>query len=143
QGLASVLGGRVFGKLADRSSRSVMVAGALAASTVILVVVLVVSLVETGTAGWVLTVAYFIISLIHVGVRVSRKAYVVDMAEGDQRTRHVAVANTAMGVILLVTGAVSAGIAMFGEVAALIFLAVLGLVGAAVGRTLPEVSKGA
>ncbi|MGM0385496.1 MAG: MFS transporter, partial [Actinomycetota bacterium] len=48
QGLASVLGGRVFGKLADRSSRSVMVAGALAASAVILAVVLVVSLVETG-----------------------------------------------------------------------------------------------
>jgi hypothetical protein len=142
-GLASVLGGRVFGRLADRSSRSVLVAGAVAASAVILVVVLIVSVVETGTVGWVLTVAYFVVSLIHVGVRVARKAYVVDMAEGDQRTRYVAVANTAMGVILLVTGAVSAGIATFGEVAALIFLAVLGLAGSVVGRTLPEVSKGA
>lgn len=143
QGLASVLGGRVFGRLADRSSRSVLVVGAAAASVVILVVVLIVSVVETGTAGWVLTVGYFVISLIHVGVRVARKVYVVDMAEGDQRTRYVAVANSSMGVILLVTGAVTAGIATFGEVAALVFLAVLGLLGALLGRTLPEVSKGA
>lgn len=142
QGLASVLGGRVFGRLADRSSRSVLVVGAVSASVVILVVVLIVSVVET-TAGWVLTVGYFVISLIHVGVRVARKAYVVDMAEGDQRTRYVAVANSSMGVILLVTGTVSAGVAAFGEVAALVFLAVLGLAGALVGRTLPEVSKGA
>ncbi|MDX5318122.1 MAG: MFS transporter [Actinomycetes bacterium] len=142
QGLASVLGGRVFGRLADQSSRSVLVVGAVSASVVILVVVLIVSVVET-TAGWVLTVGYFVISLIHVGVRVARKAYVVDMAEGDQRTRYVAVANSSMGVILLVTGTVSAGIATFGEVAALVFLAVLGLAGALVGRTLPEVSKGA
>jgi hypothetical protein len=102
--------------------------------------VLVVALADGAAAGWLLTVAYFVISLIHVGVRVARKTYVVDMAEGDQRTRYVAVANTAMGVILLATGAVSAAIATFGEVAALLFLAVLGLVGASVGRTLPEVS---
>lgn len=140
QGLASVIGGRVFGRLSDRSSRLVMIGGALAASTVIVGVVLVVALADGAAAGWLLTVAYFVISLIHVGVRVARKTYVVDMAEGDQRTRYVAVANTAMGVILLATGAVSAAIATFGEVAALLFLGVLGLVGASVGRTLPEVS---
>lgn len=141
QGLASVLGGRVFGRLADRSSRWVLTAGAAAASLVVLAVVTLVSLLETETVGWVLTVAYFLISLIHVGVRVARKAYVVDMAEGDQRTRYVAVANTSMGVMLLVTGAVSAAIATFGELAALTFLALLGLLGAALGRTLPEVSR--
>ena len=43
--------------------------------------------------------------------------------------------------MLLVTGAVSAAIATFGELAALTFLALLGLLGAALGRTLPEVSR--
>jgi hypothetical protein len=50
------------------------------------------------------------------------------------------VANTAMGVLLLVVGAVSAGLATFGEVPALVLLAVLGLLGALVSWRLPEVS---
>lgn len=140
QGIASVVGGRVFGRLADRSSRLVMTLGAVAAS---LVVLLVVGVVLAGAEGLVLPTlvgGYLVISLVHVGVRVARKTYVVDMAEGDLRTRYVATANTAMGVILLVTGAVSAALATVGEVPALVFLAVLGLVGAAVSWRLPEVS---
>lgn len=140
QGIASVVGGRVFGRLADRSSRLVMVAGAVAASAAVLVVV---GVVLTGPEGIVLpalVAGYLVISLVHVGVRVARKTYVIDMAEGDLRTRYVATANTAMGVILLVTGAISAGLAMLGEVPALVFLAGLGLVGAAVSWRLPEVS---
>jgi hypothetical protein len=63
------------------------------------------------------------------------------MAEGDQRTEYVAIANTTIGVLLLVTGAVSSALAGLGNEAALVFLAALGLVGVAVGRTLPEVSR--
>ncbi|MGD8201792.1 MFS transporter [Ornithinimicrobium sp. W1679] len=140
QGVASVVGGRVFGRLADRSSRLVMVVGAAAASLVVLLVVWVVVAGADVLVLPALVGGYLVISLVHVGVRVARKTYVVDMAEGDLRTRYVATANTAMGVILLVTGAVSAGLATLGEVPALVFLAVLGLVGAAVSWRLPEVS---
>ena len=139
--LASILGGWVSGRLADRSSRNLMVVGAAAASAVVAAVVVTVLLAGDRQIGWVFTVAFFLVSLVHVGVRVARKTYVVDMAEGDQRTRYVAVANTAMGVILLVTGAISAFIAGFGEVPALIFLGGLGLVGALLGARLPDVSK--
>lgn len=140
QGVASVVGGRVFGRLADRSSRLVMTVGAVAASLVVLLVVVVVVAGADGLVLPTLVGGYLVVSLVHVGVRVARKTYVVDMAEGDLRTRYVATANTAMGVILLVTGAVSAGLATLGEVPALVFLAVLGLVGAVVSWRLPEVS---
>lgn len=149
--LASIAGGWISGRLADRSSRNLMVVGAAAASVIVLAVVLVVLLVGDGrtgegqgrgpSIGWVFTVAFFLISLVHVAVRVARKTYVVDMAEGDQRTRYVAVANTAMGIILLATGAISAAIAGFGEIPALLFLAVLGLVGAWLAARMPDVSK--
>lgn len=139
--LASILGGWTSGRLADRSSRNLMVAGAAAASAVVAAVVAVVLLAGDREIGWVFTVGFFLVSLVHVGVRVARKTYVVDMAEGDTRTRYVAVANTAMGVILLVTGAISAFIASFGEVPALVFLAVLGLAGAVLGARLPDVSQ--
>ncbi|WP_299519336.1 MFS transporter [uncultured Serinicoccus sp.] len=144
QGAASVVGGRVFGSLADRSSRLVMVLGALVASLVVLLAVAAV-LALPGRPGALLAAlvtAYLVLSLVHVGVRVARKTYVVDLAEGDRRTRYVAVSNTAMGVVLLVTGGVSAALATLGAVAALVFLAVLGLVGAAVSWRLPEVSRG-
>ncbi|HHW84073.1 MAG TPA: MFS transporter, partial [Actinomycetales bacterium] len=128
-------------RLADRSSKGVIVFGAAAASAVVLAVVLTVWLAHDANIAWVLTLAFFLVSLIHVGVRVGRKTYVVDMAEGDQRTRYVAVANTAMGVILLVTGAVSSFLATFGELPALVFLAALGVLGAILGARMPDVSK--
>lgn len=140
QGVASVVGGRVFGRWSDRSSRSVMTHGSLIASLAVLAVVVVLVVDRPGLTVPALVAAYLVISLVHVGVRVARKTYVIDMAEGDQRTRYVAVANTAMGVLLLLTGAVSAGLAVFGTVPALAFLASLGLLGAAVTRRLPEVS---
>jgi hypothetical protein len=90
-------------------------------------------------ASWLYPAVYLLLAF--TGIRVARKTYVVDMAEGDQRTAYVAVANTAIGVLLLITGAVSGALAGLGEEIALVFLAALGLLGVAVGRTLPEVGR--
>src|SRR3546814_17694854 len=68
------------------------------------------------------------------------KTYGVYMAGGDRRTEYGAVANTAMGVLLLAAGAVTGVLSIWGNVPALILLAVLGLIGAGLGRPLPEVS---
>jgi len=87
--------------------------------------------------------AYFLLTLLHSGVRVGRKTYVVDVAEGDLRTTYVAVGNTAMGIILLVVGGISSALAVLGVQWSLIFLAVLGVIGAVSAVTMPEVSRGA
>ena len=143
-GVAALLGGRMFGRFADRSSRTLMAVGAGAASGVILVLVLVVSLPGfSGDTTWgslLFVVCYFLLTLMHTGVRVGRKTYVVDMAEGDLRTTYVAVSNSAMGVILLVVGGISSLLALAGVVWALLFLAGLGIVGVVAGSRLPEVS---
>jgi hypothetical protein len=83
---------------------------------------------------------YLLLALAHTGSRIGRKTYVIDLADGNKRTDYVAVSNAAMGVLLLVTGAVSAAIASIGPEAALLFLAILGLLAIPVGLTLPEVS---
>ncbi len=85
---------------------------------------------------------YFLLTLLHTGVRVGRKTYVIDMAEGDTRTLYVAVSNTAMGVILLIVGGISTLLALAGVAWALLFLAGLGILGAWWGWRLPEVSRG-
>lgn len=141
-GVAALVAGRISGWFADRSSRDAMSWSALAASILLLVVVAVAQWGSDDVVAWAMPVLFFLISVIHTQVRVARKTYVVDMAEGDQRTTYVAVANTAMGVLLLVTGAVSGVIATLGDVAALLFLAVIGIVGTVMARRLPDVSVG-
>lgn len=139
-GVAGLLGGRLFGRLADRSSRTLLVAGAGAASLLVLAFLALRLVAAARESWWLHPLVYLLLAFTHIGIRVARKTYVVDMAEGDRRTEYVAVANTAMGVLLLVVGAVSGALATIGAEAALLLLAALGLVGVAVGRTLPEVS---
>ena len=140
QGIAGLVGGRLFGRLADRSSRGLMVWGAGAASAVITGFLLLLLVPSVREGWWLYPVTYLLLALTHLGVRVARKTYVVDMAEGDQRTEYVAVANTAMGVLLLLAGVVSGGLALLGEEFALVFLALVGLGGVLVSRSLPDVS---
>ena len=145
-GVASLIGGRLFGRRADRSSRTLMSFTGAAASAVVLALVVLVSLPGfDGGSTWgtvVLVAGYFLLTLLHTGVRVGRKTYVVDMAEGDMRTVYVAVSNSAMGVILLIVGGISSLLALAGVVWALLFLAGLGILGAVWGWRLPEVSRG-
>lgn len=141
-GVAALLGGRISGIISDKSSRKTMIYGAALASALVLAYVASSFLPALIGQWWWGPAIFFLLTLVHTGVRVGRKTYVVDMAEGDQRTQYVAVANTAMGVILLLTGALTSALAAFGPVVALTFLAGLGLLGVAVGRTLEEVSVG-
>ena len=146
-GVAALIGGRIFGRMADRSSRLLMARAASAASVVAVALVLVVTLpgFDGGSAvgAAVFVGSYFLLTLLHSGVRVGRKTYVVDVAEGDTRTAYVAVGNTTMGLILLVVGGISSALALLGVQWALVFLAVLGLIGAASALKMPEVSRGA
>ncbi|MBS7548179.1 MFS transporter [Dietzia massiliensis] len=146
-GVASLIGGRIFGRMADRSSRLLMAGAATAASIVAVALVLIESIpgFDGGSllGAAVFVGAYFLLTLLHSGVRVGRKTYVVDVAEGDTRTAYVAVGNTMMGVILLVVGGVSSALAAVSVDWALVFLAVLGLIGAASAISMPEVSRGA
>lgn len=139
QGVARVIGGRTFGRWADRSSRGLMALGALVASILLIAVLLLGAVAELRASVWLYSGAFFLLALIHTGVRVGRKTYVVDMARGDEVTDYVAVSNTVMGVLLLVTGAVNSALALLGAEVALAFLAALGLLGFFVARTLPEV----
>lgn len=140
-GLASVLGGRISGIWSDRSSRNVMAGGALLASLTLILLVACARWAPQSVTLIAFPLAFFVVNLAHTAIRVARKTYVVDMASGDQRTRYVADANTIMGAVLLVVGAVSGAIAGVSTEAALLFLAVIGLIGVAFSRRLIDVSR--
>jgi len=140
-GVASLVSAPVWGRFADRSSRFVMLIAALITSGAG-IATFVVNLAApslTGTA-WFLPLAYFVLSVAHSGVRVGRKTYVVDLATGNQRTDYVAISNTTIGVLLLVVGSVGALAPIITNAGVIALLATMGLGGAIMATTLPEVS---
>ncbi len=138
-GLASMVSGPVWGRLADRSSRKVMVMAASATAAIGLLVfgaaVLAPGALKT---FWFLPLAYFLLSVGHDGIRVGRKTYVVDLAGGNRRTDYVAVSNSIIGVLLLVGGAATAALGALGAAAVVLVLSLCGAAGAALGLKLPE-----
>lgn len=139
-GGASLLGGRVSGMLSDRSSKSTMAWAAGVASSVLVLLVLSAQLFDARVNAWVMPLGFFLVNLAHTAVRVSRKTYLVDMAEGDRRTLITGASNTVMGVVLLVVGAISSAISVLGPQAALIFLAAIGYAGVVGAARLKDVS---
>jgi MFS family permease len=137
--LANMLSGPIWGRFADRSSRAVMMlAAAMAAALGITVSAVARFDADWFEQLWLLPLLYFLLSVAHQGVRAGRKTYVVDIAEGNERTDYVAVSNTAIGFILLFTGLLGALGAVFSVPMVVLMLSLLGLAGLAMGYRLPE-----
>ncbi len=138
-GLASLLSAPVWGRYADRSSKSVMITAALITAAAGVVTFAVDRYFPTLAATlWFLPATYFVLSIAHSGVRVGRKTYVVDIASGNKRTDYVAISNTVIGVLLLLVGSVGALAPLITNGGVVLLLAAMGLGGALLGTTLPE-----
>lgn len=140
-GLASSLSSPIWGYLGDRSSRSVMV---IAATGVGLLGLLTFAAVEldwswaTGEIG--LAVGFMLLSIMHGGIRLGRKVYLVDMADSTTRAAYVAVSNTVIGVLMLLGGLVGVLADVFGVTLVVLLLALTSLIAAVFIQRLPDVS---
>lgn len=139
-GIAALIGGRITGLWADRSSKKVLTVSALVGSVVLLVLVASFTWLPMTANIIIFPLGFFVMNIVHASVRVARSTYVVDMAEGDKRTEYVSSSNTLMGFILLFVGAISGVMASFGPESALLFLAAIGLVGVGMSTKLKDVS---
>lgn len=140
-GGAALLGGRISGIWSDQSSKTTMAWAAGVASTSLLLLVASANLLPAAANAWIMPIGFFVVNLAHTAVRVSRKTYLVDMADGDRRTMITGAANTVMGVVLLVVGAISSVISVFGPQTTLVFLAIVGFIGVASAANLKDVSQ--
>ena len=138
--LASSLSATIWGYMADRSSRQVMILAASLSSGISLIVgVGAWWMASLENVFWLIPLAYFVLSVAHAGVRVGRKTYLVDMAGGNKRTDYVSVSNTVIGALLLLFGAISAAASLVSTEAAIILLGLMGGVGAVSAIRLREV----
>ena len=141
-GLASLVSGPFWGRFADVSSRLVMIrAGMMAAMVGVLVFVIAMFATDWLSQIWLLPLLYFVLSIAHQGVRLGRKTYVVNMAEGNKRTDYVSVGNTLIGVVLLLMGFVSSLEPLIGISGVICVLSGMGFVGSWMATRLPEVEK--
>jgi hypothetical protein len=140
-GVANLLSGRLWGGLADRSSRWTMALGGGLCAALSLAVVGAegFKLPFTQNASWYALVI-FLFYLGHAGIRLGRKTYLVDMATPENRAQLVAVSNTLIGVLLLVIGGLSSWLSIWGTLPALVGLAALCAAGAMMALALPPVT---
>ncbi|HUU84619.1 MAG TPA: MFS transporter [Phycisphaerae bacterium] len=137
--LATSLSASFWGIMADVSSRRVLLAAAVWAA-VLGLGVFAVSTLDSPLRDWTWTypIAFFLLGIAHSGVRIGRKTYIVDMAGGNRRTDYVAVSNTVIGVILLLTGLLAPLSSHVTPAGIILLLSICGLIGALTCVTLPE-----
>jgi len=137
--IASFLSSWVWGRLADRSSRSVLMFSGLAGAAAL---VMAVALDWGGFSGalWALPLVLFVLMIAYHGVRQGRVIYLVDMAPDDKRAAYTAVSNTVIGVLLLGSGVFGALASLAGAQVTLVIFAIMALGSVAVARGLEDVS---
>lgn len=140
-GASAMLSSPIWGRMSDRSSKFVLTF-AMSVTTILLLSVGILSLL--GIKGTAAIVAYplifFLLGIAHSGVRLGRKTYIVDMAEGNKRTDYVSVSNTAIGLLLLVMGTLTSLISLLSVPVAILVFAVCAGLGSLLAKKLPEVS---
>jgi hypothetical protein len=141
-GLATSLSAPFWGYLGDRSSRAVMVLAATGAGLLGVFSFAAVTLEWTWATGeFGLAAIFLVLNVMHGGVRLGRKVYLVDMASGDNRAAYVAVSNTVIGVLMLVGGLIGLIGDWLGAPATVLLLGLLSLLAALYIQRLPEVSE--
>jgi len=141
EGLAGLLSAPAWGRWADRSSRRVFAASSALAGVLSLGVAMWSWLPAPDQADtFFYPLAFFGLGIAHAGVRLGRKTYLVDMAEGNTRTDYVAVSNSVIGALLLVSGLLGAMAATVSVEATLLLLGTTGILGAWLGLRWKEVS---
>jgi MFS family permease len=122
--LAALLSGYIWGVLSDKSAKRCIQIALLLSCVACGVFYLCLDNASLGLNAFM----FFLLSVGHAGIRVGRKTYILDIAEGEQRSQFVASANTLVGLVLLVTGALYAAIyAWINHYIILLMLVILGL----------------
>ncbi|MEZ5778132.1 MAG: MFS transporter [Paracoccaceae bacterium] len=140
--LAALVSSYVWGRLSDRSSRLVLIlAGFMGAAALALAILF--SAAGMQGSGWALPLALFALMLAHQGVRRGRSTYLVDMAPADLRPAYTAVANTVIGVLLILGGVFGWLANLFGAATTLGVFVIMAAAAAVVALRLDEVSGNA
>ncbi|MCW5961601.1 MAG: MFS transporter [Pyrinomonadaceae bacterium] len=139
---AGMVSSYVWGRLADRSSRRVlMFAPALAAMTNSAAAVLALAYPEKLIFAPILPMLLFVLTVAHQGVRLGRSVHIIDMAELHNRAAYTALSNSIVGVILMAGGVFGLIARWFGLGVLLAVFALMGVLAIFAAARLREVQE--
>ncbi|MCV2885154.1 MFS transporter [Aestuariibacter sp. AA17] len=102
--IASLLSSYVWGALSDKSA----VLTLKISSFICVIAAMGAGFLESNAVPLYAYICFFTLSIGHAGIRTGRKTYILDITEKGERTTYVAIANTLVGVVLLLLGGVYA-----------------------------------
>ncbi len=130
----------VWGWLADRSSRVMLLSAGLLAALA-MVAAIAVQLAGQAQAPFLIPAILFVLMVAYHGVRQARSTYLVDISPAARRTANAAVANLAIGLILLGAGAFGGALSWVGPNGALTGFAAMSLLGGLAALRLEQVTS--
>jgi len=140
--LASIGSSYIWGRLADRSSRLVLLRAALIAATALLLAAVVGWLgIVDSLGGFLLPLLLLILMVAHQGVRLGRSVHLTDMGNEKTRLGYTALSNTIIGIVLILAGALAAVAHWGGTTLVLALLAGSCILAAWAARGLDEVQQ--
>ena len=137
---AAIVSSYIWGRLADRSSRKVLILSAVAA-TIALAITTALSIAGLLSHTLALPLVLFALMIAYQGVRLGRSTHLVDMASKDTRAAYTALSNTIIGVLLLAGSAFSIIAATTGVLTVIIVMAFMCALGALTAFGLEEVQQ--
>ena len=138
---AGLLSSYVWGRLADRSSRKVLILTGLSGALALF------GTLGLNAAGLLaanagLPVMIFILMIAYQGVRLGRSTHLVDMATAETRAAYTALSNTIIGTVLILGGGFSLVASFAGLTAVIAILGAMSAVAALFALGLDEVQSG-
>jgi Na+/melibiose symporter-like transporter len=134
---ASLVSSYIWGRLADHSSRKVLLLAGIGGGLALLLTVL------ADVGGWLtqpvaLPLLLFVLMIAYGGVRLGRSVHLIDIADNDKRAIYTALSNTVIGLFLLLTSLFSFVASLYGEQIVLAVFALMSFMGAATAYAMCE-----
>lgn len=137
---ATLCSSYVWGRLADQSSRKVLLFSGLAAGITLGLTVLA-SLFNWINLPWILPAFLFGLMIAYQGVRIGRSTHLVDMADESTRSTYTALSNSIIGILVLVGGTFSLVAQDYGETLVLGIFCIMSFAAAVCAFRLKEVQS--
>lgn len=140
-GIAGIVSAPFWGHLADHSSGKVMAYAGFMSSLLVVLVIAAPYIYPLISVSWLFyTLIIFLVTVAHNGVRIGRKTYIINSAEGEKRLHYISISNTLIAIVLLFVGLLSSALATLSLSLALGLLSIMGLVGSYLSYRLPSVN---
>ena len=137
-GISQLISSPFWGKLADRTSRTVLIYSGLISAGASIIALCAIKVSNNMVSFLLIGAAFLLIGLAESGVRLGRKTYIVDAAPKSERPTFTAFSNSLIGVLALGTSFLGIVADRFGSPYAVAILGAVSLAGALLAVLMPE-----